>query len=152
MQSTASLIAKLRSDFPQFKFEPGDDFMWSPTDKTVFYRSDTPDSPLLLHELSHGILGHSDYQHDVELISMERAAWDNALRLADEYSTEITSDVVESNLDSYREWLHDRSTCPRCQATGTQTKPKLYKCVACGNSWRVNEARICALRRYSLDK
>jgi hypothetical protein len=152
MPSTALLITKLKSDFPQFKFEAGGDFMWSPMDKTIHFKPDVPENALILHELSHGILGHNTYQHDIELIGMERAAWDNALRIADKYSVKIDDNIVESNLDSYREWLHDRSTCPKCQATGTQIKPKLYKCLACGNSWRVNEARICALRRYSLDK
>jgi hypothetical protein len=29
-----------------------------------------------------------------------------------------------------------------------QSKHLEYRCVACGHHWKVNEARVCALRRY----
>lgn len=150
MPSTASLIQRLKTDYPQFTFAPSADFLWSPTDHTVYFNK-TSDSPaFLLHELSHGLLDHTDYQRDVELIAMERAAWDRAVALAGTYDLSIEDDLIETTLDSYRDWLHARSTCPECQATGLQTKKRIYSCPACGHNWRVNEARICALRRFSI--
>lgn len=150
MPSTASLIQRLKTDYPQFSFAPGADFLWSPSDHTVYYKQNADSPAFLLHELSHGLLSHSDYSRDIELIAMERAAWDHALTLADMYGTSIDDDLIETTLDSYRDWLHARSTCPKCQATGLQTKKQIYNCPACGHSWRVNEARICALRRFSI--
>lgn len=149
MPSTRLLIKKLKIDFTQFSFQESDDFLWSPSNQTVFYVNIEGGYAYLLHELSHGLLGHADYTRDVELLAMERTAWDKALILAKTYNEIIGSDIVEFNLDTYRDWLHSRSTCPNCQATGLQIKKRLYTCPACRHNWRVNDARICALRRYN---
>lgn len=147
MPSIASLVLRLKSQYPQFSFKRADHFLWSPPDQTIYYTDNDADSGLLLHELSHGLLGHVDYERDVELIAMEREAWDKALELAGEYEEIITNDMVESALDTYRDWLHARSTCPECDATGLQIKNRTYSCLACHHIWHVNEARMCALRR-----
>jgi hypothetical protein len=150
MPSTLSLLPKLEKDYPQLVFAPGERFAWSPDAQTVFYdKSDLTNTSLLLHELAHGLLGHHDYSKDIELITMETEAWDKALELATRYSVDITDETVQDTLDTYREWLHARSTCPECEATGYQSGKSEYTCVACAHAWRVNEARICALRRYS---
>jgi lipopolysaccharide biosynthesis regulator YciM len=127
--------------------------LWSPGNQTVYYAENSTDKDgyaYLLHELSHGLLEHTDYDRDVALITMERAAWDKANELAVKYDLTIDDDLVESNLDSYRDWLHARSTCPNCGATGLQTKKLGYSCPACDQKWRVNEARVCALRRFTI--
>jgi hypothetical protein len=147
-----SLADKLRQAYPAITFVEGDDFHWSPSNKTVTYLNDSNDQAApLLHELSHALLGHDDYKKDISLIEMERDAWQYAKdTLGPLYDQVISDDTIEDALDSYRDWLHARSTCPTCQATGIQTKKEEYKCLACHARWRVNEARICALRRYAL--
>ena len=151
MPSTASLIARLRADYPQFDFKQAEDFLWSPSEHTVYYTADDDAGHgFLLHELSHGLLDHADYSHDIELITMERDAWDKALELAEAYTVVIDDDLIQSTLDTYRDWLHARSTCPRCKATGMQIKKHVYACPACRHTWRVNEARLCALRRSTV--
>ena len=153
MPSTCSILKKLKSDYPTITFQPAEDYLWSPSQQTVYYAEDSTDKDgcaYLLHELSHGLLRHTDYDRDVKLIAMERAAWDKAQELASGYNLFINDDLIESNLDSYRDWLHARSTCPNCGATGMQTKKLAYSCPACSHKWRVNEARICALRRFSI--
>ena len=147
MPSTASLLRQLRATYPEFAFKPAESFLWSPSEQTVYYTTNPAGHEFLLHELSHGLLGHADYNHDVELIAMERDAWDKALELAKEYKVTIDDEVVQLTLDTYRDWLHARSTCPRCKAVGLQIKKQIYNCPACRHTWRVNEARICALRR-----
>ena len=153
MPSTCSILKKLKTDYLSVDFQPADDYLWSPSNQTVYYVEKSKDKDscaYLLHELSHGLLGHSDYDRDVTLIAMERAAWDKAKDLAGSYELTIDEDFIESNLDSYRDWLHARSTCPNCGATGLQTKKLAYSCPACNQKWRVNEAKICALRRFSI--
>ena len=150
MPSTTSLINQLTLDYPQFSFKKSKRFLWSPSESTVYYNGDGDNYSFLLHELSHGLLRHADYNRDIELIAMERAAWDKAVSIAPQYGLIISDEIVESTLDSYREWLHARSTCPSCRATGLQIRQHVYNCIACHHTWRVNEARICALRRYSL--
>lgn len=148
------LLAKLKKDFPTIQFKAGDDFLWSPSERTLYYGSlEAKDSAaLILHELSHGLLGHNDYRHDVTLVNMERSAWNRALELGSEYGFTISEEMIEDHLDTYRDWLHARSVCPNCSANGHQIRQFMYQCPACGHKWRVNEARICALRRYDLTK
>jgi len=151
MQSTISLIPQLKANYPNFLFKKDDRFLWSPSEQTIYYN--VVGSPVfLLHELSHAILGHSDYSRDIELISMESKAWEKAAELAVSYNIQINNETIQLNLDTYRSWLHERSTCPACTATGFQTKKYNYKCLACNNEWQVNEARVCALRRYKITK
>jgi hypothetical protein len=151
MPSIHSLLPKLKQKYPFITFLPGTDFIWSPSDKTVYYDEREKDQSVsLIHELAHGLLEHTDYSKDVQLLTMERNAWDKAIELAKDYQVVIDEDDIEVHLDSYRNWLHSRSTCPACQAIGLQTKKQTYTCLACNHEWRVNEARTCNLRRYSL--
>jgi len=153
MRSMSSLLHKLRLEHPTITFFADSQFAWSPESRTVHYNTGEPQAAaLLLHELSHGLLEHTTYTRDIELLAMEAAAWDKAKQLADQYHVAISDDTAEDNLDTYREWLHARSTCPACEATGYQSASATYACPACLNTWTVNEARVCALRRYSTAK
>jgi len=151
MVAISHLSRRLADDFPTLTFTEGDVFVWSPTKNTITYDpSDERATSLLLHELGHATLHHNEYTRDVTLLGMETDAWAAARTLAETYEVSLDDDHVESHLDTYREWLHKRSTCPACEATGLQIKTQQYRCLACNHEWRVNEARICALRRYSL--
>lgn len=152
MPSTVSLISQLKTDFPQFLFKKSVRFLWSPIEQTIYYGSLNNNQVFLLHELAHGLLGHADYKHDIELITMERKAWDKVIEIASNYGIVIDNDIIQSTLDTYRDWLHARSTCPNCNATGIQINKSNYSCLACNHKWIVNEARICALRRYKIAK
>lgn len=146
MPSTDSLLSKLSQDYPKVQFIAGTEFRFSPSEKAVYYLPDGPE--LLLHELSHSLLHHAYYIQDIDLLKMERDAWQKAQKIAPNYGLRIDEPMVQDHLDSYREWLHSRSTCPNCTATGHQTGTKTYHCDACGQDWRVNEARTCGLKRY----
>jgi len=151
MPSTTTLLSRLKSNYPQFSFKLGDDFLWSSSDNTIYYNGKIDNQPVfLLHELSHALLDHISYTSDIQLITMERQAWDHTMKLAPKYNVTISDDMVQSTLDSYRDWLHSRSTCPNCNATGLQTDNNTYTCLACNHKWQVNEARTCALRRYKI--
>ncbi len=104
-----------------------------------------------LHELAHAVLGHTGYRLDIELLRREREAWD-AVRttFAPHYEVPYDVDLIEDSLDTYRDWLHARALCPTCNLTGIQTKTNTYSCINCRCSWRPNDARQCALRRYKL--
>lgn len=155
--SMSLLIQKLKAAHPTLSFEEAEHFAWSPSKQTIFYTPALPNAPgLLLHELSHALLGHEKYRRDVELIAMETAAWEKAKDytlttpdLLPNVSAELNDDIIQDHLDTYRDWLHARSTCPNCSATGYQSDTNTYTCPACSQTWRVNEARLCALRRYT---
>jgi hypothetical protein len=152
MRSITSLVKLLRRDFPGITFAPGDAFSWSHTTKTIRFIENSHDTASLLHELSHATLGHKTYSRDIELIGQERDAWAHAVKLAVKYTTTVPEEAIEEALDTYRDWLHARSTCPSCDAVGIQTTRTSYACVACTTEWHVNSAKLCALRRYKTKK
>jgi hypothetical protein len=151
---TSSLLSKLQARFPHLAFQEGEDFHWSPSERCVYYVANDPLlDERLLHEVSHAELKHTTYTRDIELIAMERDAWGHArITLGPSFDVTIDSSVIEDDLDTYRFWLHARSSCPECSATGIQTDAKEYTCVACRATWRVNTATGCALRRYTNKK
>lgn len=152
MQSTTSITTRLRTDFPQFLFVDSDIYSWSPQANTIFLNVNSTDYEELLHEVAHGLLDHQTFKRDVELLAMERDAWSYAQNnLALKYlSHKIDDAIIQESLDSYRDWLHTRSTCPSCQASGLQTAKNTYNCLACNTTWKVNDARNCAVRRYTI--
>lgn len=151
MPSSNSLVAKLQEDYPNINITAHNGAAyWSASQRTVFYNPREPHANwVLLHEVSHALLDHASYRKDIELLAMERDAWHYATTiLAPRYDLQIDTDYIEDNLDSYREWLHAKSTCPRCQLNGVEIASRHYRCAACGHEWRVNEARTCHIRRY----
>ena len=119
---------------------------------TVYYVSseDAHDIAELLHELGHALLRHEGYGQDIELLKLERAAWDEALSVAKRSDITISPDLIEEHLESYRDWMYARSRCPRCEQAGIQEKSDngTYRCPLCNTAWRVNEAKTCGLKRY----
>ncbi|MBQ3474389.1 hypothetical protein IJH24_03125 [Candidatus Saccharibacteria bacterium] len=126
-------VEKLRQDFPEFKFRPGKKFSFR-FPKTITLGPDEPGAKLLLlHELGHAILGHQDFKTDVERLKMEVEAWEKARELAKTYRVEFNEEAVQDELDTYRDWLHKKSRCPKCGLTRFQDKDKKYHCPRCEN-------------------
>lgn len=150
MPSTHTLLDSLVAAHPDITFRSGERFEWQPSTTTVVYDLDDAHFDAhLLHELGHALLKHDAYERDIDLIAMEREAWQSArLELAPKFNVDIPGDIIHHDMDTYRDWLHERSTCPHCGSSGIQIKKREYKCVTCLKTWRVNEARTCSLRRY----
>lgn len=151
----SSIVKQLANDYPEYQFHTGEVFSWSHHSRTITYVDETSQSAIaqLLHETAHAILNHHHYARDIDLIAMERQAWELAVhQLAPHYHIALTmnDDAVQDALDTYRKWLHARSTCPTCGAVGIETAKHFYRCLHCHNEWRVNEARSCELRRYHI--
>ena len=156
MRITPRLIDMLKQNYgtksgavTQIIFTPGNDFSWDHTKSVITYNPDDPHgAEYLLHEASHAFLGHENYGTDIELIKMERDAWEKARVLGVDTGIKIDNSTIEASLDTYRDWLHARSLCPACDATGYQSAQNSYQCPSCHQKWRVNEARSCGLKRY----
>lgn len=147
-----NLLEQLRIDFPAITFLQGDTFFWSPKEQTVHYESTASKENTwkLLHETAHGILGHTNYQTDFGLLSLEAQAWHKAKDLGKNYGITIDEDHVEDCLDSYRDWLHARSSCPTCHAISLQNDPTTYQCLNCHSIWHVSRSRFCRPYRRSV--
>ena len=151
MRST-SLVDSLRKSYPQFTFQNASVSRWSPYEQTVYYHDarSRDGRANLLHELGHAIAGHTSYNQDIELLTCEREAWQTAVKIAPDFDIAISPDLVEEHLDTYREWLHNRSRCPSCAHPGLQKLDLQYECILCGLTWLANDARQCGLKRYTV--
>ncbi len=144
-----ALINQLAEDFPNLTYLESTKFFWSPKDQTIHYSlKDISEGTseahwTLLHETGHALLGHTTYQTDFELLKLEAAAWQEAGRLGVRYGITISNNHIQDCLDTYRDWLHARSTCPACGAAGVQDASRLYACNNCAQHWRVSAARFC---------
>jgi sulfur relay (sulfurtransferase) DsrC/TusE family protein len=138
------ILRSIERTYPHLRFMESSQCMWSPTEKTVYYTPLKSKESLysLLHEAAHGILQHKTYSYDVDLLLKEVDAWEQAKQIAKTYSVKIDEDYLESAIDTYRDWLHERSTCPICQVVTLETKPQHYKCINCDNTWAVSAARF----------
>lgn len=145
-----SLLSQLKKDYPDLTFVPGDSFYWSPQKNKIHYRliDESPQSAWpLLHELGHAELGHRRYSTDFELLTLEIEAWEHAKKLAAKYGYQIEEDHIQDCLDTYRDWLYRRSTCPKCTMNCLQIETDTYRCYNCNNEWRVSASRKCRTYR-----
>lgn len=129
----ATFLEKIRSDFPEIRFVSGRKFAFRPPRTIVvaddFNNGDT--SLLLLHELGHALLGHRDFKTEIGRIKMEVMAWEKAKELAGLYGVFIDEELIEGELDTYRDFLHQKSRCPSCGLTRFQTPDGTFHCPRC---------------------
>lgn len=146
------LLKTLQQDHPQVQFATGDTFSWSSRKQTVHFPKEPADPATaiwsLLHEMGHALLDHTTYQSDFELVKLEAAAWNKAAELGKEYGHVIDIDHIQDCLDTYRDWLHQRSACPKCKTTSLQRNMHTYCCYNCNAEWRVSRSKLC--RPYRL--
>ena len=147
-------VSEIISQNPTINFLAGSSFYWSPEKKLVTYSENSIDKPAgiwaLLHEISHAKLNHINYSSDVGLLKLEVEAWDKAKSLAIDLNMTIDEDHVQDCLDTYRDWLYRRSTCPNCNIVCIQNSPTSYRCHNCSTIWSVSASRFC--RPYRLTK
>lgn len=140
------ILERIKTDFPDITFEKTARFSWHANTKHITYRNIAGDEKglwALLHELGHALLEHTDFLSDVELLNKEVAAWAKAHELAARYDVTIDQDYIENNLDSYRDWLHVRATCPTCHERCLQLDKHTYTCLNCHTQWHVTRSRLC---------
>lgn len=147
------LLTKIVADFDRYQFCESNNFSWQSGSETLNYvATQDPAGPaFLLHELAHAELRHTDYHRDIELLRQESAAWEHAkTNLGPFYKVPISAVIIDDCLETYRNWLYQRSRCPVCTLIGIQIKKNTYSCINCRYSWSVNDARQCAVKRSRL--
>jgi hypothetical protein len=149
-----TLLKKLQRDYPDLLFTAGKEFCWSPKTREIIYRQESSvgrkQAWSLLHEVGHALLDHTTYHSDLELLQLETAAWQKASEVGKKYGYEVDEQHVQDCLDTYRDWLHQRSACPTCNNRSLQQEDKQYQCFNCGTKWSVSQSRFC--RPYRMVK
>lgn len=142
-----SLLNKCQGLLEDVSFVEAKTFYWAPSSRSIHF------DPLalqtkkgqwaLLHELAHAQLNHTIYTSDAELLKLEVAAWKTAQETAKGLNIEIDSEHIEDCLDTYRDWLYARSTCPACSLNSLQVAETTYACINCRSRWSVSRSRFC---------
>lgn len=149
-----SLIHSCRQELKDVKFADTGSFYWSPRTKTIHYDSSKLNTLTgqwaLLHETAHAQLEHLSYANDFGLLKLEVAAWQTAHKLAAMLELTIDPDHVQDCLNTYRDWLYARSTCPTCELNSLQIAETTYRCLNCSTQWQVSHSRFC--RPYRMQK
>lgn len=145
------IVQKLRQQYLDISFVEGDVFRWSPKNKQVIYTSDNSEQATwsVLHETGHALLNHASYTSDMQLLKKEVSAWEKAVQLAPRFGITIDDNYIQDCLDTYREWIHKRSSCPNCSLKGIQEASDTYICLNCKTAWRVTVERFCRPYRRS---
>ena len=145
LKTSKDFIASLAKDYPEFSFKAGKQDHWSPKTNTITYGKGEQLEQLkfgVLHELAHAILGHKNYHSDFELLKLESQAWKLAAKIGQKYAVKIDDNHIQNCLDTYRDWLHQRSRCPACKTHVLQSDPRYYHCFNCGEKWSVTSGRF----------
>lgn len=149
-----SLLDQLVAEYPDVSFKAGNQFYWSPAKKKITYVAELLEEETglwaLMHELAHADLGHTSYETDFELLMLEVAAWEHAKKLGLRSGQKISDDHIQDCLDTYRDWLDQRSTCPMCGNNSLQQNSQLYRCFNCRSEWRVSSSRFCRPYRLTM--
>jgi len=147
-----SIINQVNSSIPGIKLIAGDSFSWSPAHQAITYNESKLNEPegvwALLHEIAHAQKQHSSYSSDLELLKIEVEAWDLAKIIGKNLNVLIDDDHIQNCLDTYRDWLHRRSSCPNCKIVCLQVTSTKYNCHNCLTSWTVTTSKFC--RPYRL--
>ncbi len=140
-ENAHAFLLELKDEYPEFSWRLGGRFKYKP-EKTIFIDGIEPIpmpyfALLTLHELGHALSHHIDYKTDVERLRIESEAWQRAKHELEAhskwqaYGIEYDEDFVEGELDSYRDWLHQKSKCKKCGLTRYQTVDGIYHCPGC---------------------
>lgn len=126
-----TLIKKIVQDYPEVTFRVGSRFAFRPPHSVILGPYEPNYLLLFLHELGHFLTQHYNFSTDIERLKIEREAWDHAKKICTKYKIPYDEDFAETQLDSYRDWLHTKSKCPKCGLTRYQTKNGQYHCPHC---------------------
>lgn len=141
------LSKSYRNLLKNITFVPAKSFYWSPKDQTIHVDEAALNTEIgqwaLLHEVGHAKLNHADYHSDFQLLALEVSAWQEAEKLAKSRGMQIDEDHIQDCLDTYRDWLYARSTCPTCRLNSLQVDTNTYSCPNCHTTWSVSRSRFC---------
>ena len=151
MNSIHNILPIIEKDYPNIKFKAGEIFLWSPKSQTITYTTHQTNAEhgvwALIHELAHAELEHNNYKSDFDLLKLESEAWKHAKQIAKRYQVNIDNDHIQDCLDTYRDWLHRRATCPNCSVVSLQRNDRVYQCFNCSTTWKEPSSPLCRVTR-----
>lgn len=130
-----AFLNTLKSAYPNLIFKPDQKFLFRPP-RTIHYLEDNDNFRLLLlHELAHALLGHFSYQTSLERLKLERDAWERTRALCQTYHVPFSEEFAETELNTYRDWHHQKTLCKTCGSSCLELNAKSLYCPFCQKSF-----------------
>ena len=140
-ENAKAFLLELKAEFPCFSWHLGNRFKYRPPKTIIIDKNMAIPFPyfaiLTLHELGHALSGHKYYKTHIERLRIESEAWQRAKieiknhKNWQKLGIKYDEDFAETELDSYRDWLHQKSKCKKCGLTRYQTTDGIYHCPNC---------------------
>ncbi len=130
-----AFLNTLKSDYPDLTFKSGKKFLFRPR-HTIYYLEDNDNFRFfLLHELAHALLGHFSYRTSLERLKLERDAWERTRLLCKEYKVPFSDNLAETELNTYRDWHHQKTLCKACGVSCLELDAKSLYCPFCRKTY-----------------
>ena len=133
--SDSALLLSITNKYPQFTFKPGQKFLFRPPHTIHYVIGEKNFRFLLLHELAHALLGHFSYQTSLERLKIERDAWDYTRSLCSEEKIPVLETVAEAELDTSRNWVHQKTLCKKCGLSCIEVNKTTLFCPKCQKTY-----------------
>lgn len=131
-----AFLDKVIATFPDLVYKPNKKFTFRPK-RTIYYEEKNKNFPLLLlHETAHALLKHRSYKTSLERLTIERDAWEKTRSLCKKFTLPFDTDFAEQNLDTYRDWLHQKTLCKVCGSTCLELGSESLYCPFCQKSYK----------------
>jgi len=131
-----SFLKMLKTTYPDFSFKPGHKFVFRPKKTICYIEANDNFRMLLLHELAHAILGHFSFDRSLERLEIERDAWEKTRELCAIYDVPFDENLAESELNSYRDWVHQKTLCKTCGLTCLEVSSESLYCPSCQKTYK----------------
>ncbi|MBQ6130088.1 hypothetical protein IJI72_00065 [Candidatus Saccharibacteria bacterium] len=130
-----AFLNKIITAFPDLVFKPNKKFTFRPK-KTIYYEIKNDHFPLLLlHETAHALLNHYSFDTSLERLTIERDAWEKTRSLCKKFAQPFDEDFAEANLNTYRDWLHQKTLCKVCGLTCLEVSSTTLFCPFCQKTY-----------------
>lgn len=126
-----AFLETIQTSYPEYNFHPGQKFLFRPPKTINYLESDDNFRLLLLHELAHALLGHFSYQKSLERLQIERDTWEKTRELCKFYSIPFDETLAEAELDTYRDWVHQKTLCKTCGLSCLEVSSESLYCPFC---------------------
>lgn len=130
-----AFLDTLKSTYSDFTFKSGRKFLFRPP-KSIFYLESNENFRfLLLHELAHALLGHFSFSRSLERLEIERDAWEKTRELCELHNVAFDESLAEAELDTYRDWVHQKTLCKTCGQTCLEVSSESLFCPFCQKTY-----------------
>ena len=135
-EKNLAFLSAVKESYPDFTFRPGHKFLFRPPKSIRYLESDENFRMLLLHELAHALLHHFSFDRSLERLQIERDAWAKTRELCTLHSVPFDEELAEAELNTYRDWVHQKTLCKHCGLSCLEVSSESLYCPFCQKMYK----------------